>query len=77
MLGWLLLGCVIWVSAKMAEIEGRTPWLWGFGALVGVLILTWGFGMLSVVSNVLALVGVFIALWIAKAIDDKRAGRPF
>ena len=77
MLGWLLLACVIWVAGKMAEIEGRTPWIWGLGAFVGFLILTWGFGILSLLSNVLTLVGVFVALWIAKAIDDKRAGRPF
>ena len=77
MLGWLLLACVISVAGKMADIEGRNSALWGAATGVGVLTLTWGFGILLVFANVMALVGVFICLWIAKARDDARAGRPF
>ncbi len=77
MLGWLLLACVIFVAGKMAEIEGRNPWAWGFATGSGVIVLTTQFGVFLLFSNVIALVGVFLALWIAKYHDDKKAGRPF
>jgi hypothetical protein len=77
MLGWLTLGCTIVVAGKLAEIESRNAYLWGIATGVAVLALVFGFGVYLVFANVLALVGEFICLWIAKSRDAKRAGRPF
>ena len=77
MLGLVMLACAIFVAGKMADIEGRSPYLWGLGTGAAICALTWGLGAYLVFSNVIGLVGLFIALWIAKARDAKRAGREF
>ena len=73
----LLIATVITLAGRLAALEDRNQYVWGFGAGGAIAALTWGLDVFVLFSCVIALFGTFVALWIAKAIDDRRAGRRF
>ena len=63
-------------------MEGHVNLIGGVGleaylSVAAALFVIGVFGIFLLFSNVIALVGMFIALWIAKARDARKAGRPF
>jgi hypothetical protein len=62
------------VGGKLADIEDRSPWLWGVGTAVVAYVLSDLLGPWFGLAPVIALAACFAGLWIMKSRDEDKPG---
>ena len=61
--------------ARMADIEHRSPWIWGIAAVAATIGLSELLGRWFWFAPPVTLIAAFAALWFLKSRDDARRGR--
>jgi len=62
------------VGGKLADIEDRSPFVWGVATAVVAYLLSGYMGAWFGAAPVAALAACFAGLWFLKSRDDKRSG---
>jgi len=62
------------VGGKLADIEERSPFVWGIATAVVAYVLSDVMGAWFGAAPIVALAACFAGLWFLKSRDDKRSG---
>jgi hypothetical protein len=68
MLGWLVLGCAVFIMAKVAHMEERSPILWG-GITFLICVATTITIPLPFISMIIGLAISFTAMFVVKLLE--------